>query len=67
MLSENQLATRTRHPPDDPESEGQPGSPPAWSPAVSVSWWWSPLEPATRLTTRSQRVSRGPLQPGALR
>ena len=37
----NQLATRTRHPPDDPESEDQPGSPLAWSPTVSMSWWWS--------------------------
>lgn len=60
----NQLATRTLHPPEDPESENQPGSPLARRAAVSVSWWWS--LPALPFTS-SQALGQGShCSPGGL-
>ena len=61
---QNQLATRTLHPPEDPESENQPGSPLARRAAVSVSWWWSlPAPPSTS----SQALGQGShCSPGGL-
>lgn len=52
----NQLAPRTLHPPEDLESENQPGSPLVWSAAVSVSWWRSLPAP---LSASSQALGQG--------